>query len=84
MKSRCDRFINHPSLNSTIVLLIKISSIGRDGLTHNMLNDIHNNWKKVEAVRIKCLGVPTLDMQNVCAQLEVYICFFSSCMYVLI
>lgn len=44
--------------------------LGRDGLTHNMLNDIHNNWKKVEAVRIKCLGVPTLDMQNVCAQLE--------------
>lgn len=45
--------------------------IGRDGLTHNMLNDIHNNWKTVEAVRIKCLGVPTVDMKNVCKQLEV-------------
>lgn len=38
-----------------------------------MLNDIHNNWKHAEAVRIKCLGVPTVDMQNVCTQLEVYL-----------
>ena len=45
--------------------------VGRDGLTHNMLNDIHNNWKSCEAVRVKCLGVPTVDMQNVCHQLEV-------------
>ncbi|KAK3035624.1 hypothetical protein RJ639_033152 [Escallonia herrerae] len=45
-------------------------NLGRDGLTHNMLNDIHNNWKSVEAVRIKCMGVPTVDMKNVCAQLE--------------
>lgn len=45
--------------------------VGRDGLTHNMLNDIHNNWKNGEAVRVKCLGVPTVDMQNVCHQLEV-------------
>ncbi|XP_042456505.1 CRS2-associated factor 1, mitochondrial-like [Zingiber officinale] len=44
--------------------------LGRDGLTHNMLNDIHNNWKNAEAIRIKCLGVPTMDMQNVCTQLE--------------
>ncbi|KAG0494715.1 hypothetical protein HPP92_005709 [Vanilla planifolia] len=42
----------------------------RDGLTHNMLNDIHNNWRHAEAVRIKCLGVPTVDMKNVCDQLE--------------
>lgn len=54
------------------LLLNKVSSIGRDGLTHNMLNDIHNNWKNAEAVRIKCLGVPTVDMENVCTQLEVY------------
>ncbi|THU59048.1 hypothetical protein C4D60_Mb03t20870 [Musa balbisiana] len=47
-------------------------NLGRDGLTHNMLNDIHNNWKNAEAVRIKCLGVPTVDMENVCTQLEVY------------
>lgn len=45
--------------------------VGRDGLTHNMLNDIHNHWKNDEAVRVKCLGVPTVDMQNVCHQLEV-------------
>ena len=45
--------------------------VGRDGLTHNMLNDIHNNWKQGEAVRIKCMGVPTIDMKNVCTQLEV-------------
>ncbi|KAK4379336.1 hypothetical protein RND71_001198 [Anisodus tanguticus] len=45
-------------------------NLGRDGLTHNMLNDIHNNWKHAEAVRIKCMGVPTVDMKNVCYQLE--------------
>ncbi|XVF73324.1 hypothetical protein PTKIN_Ptkin12aG0192500 [Pterospermum kingtungense] len=45
-------------------------NLGRDGLTHNMLNDIHNHWKFAEAVRIKCLGVPTVDMKNVCTQLE--------------
>ncbi|KAI3693331.1 hypothetical protein L6452_33166 [Arctium lappa] len=45
-------------------------NLGRDGLTHNMLNDIHNNWKQGEAVRIKCMGVPTIDMKNVCTQLE--------------
>jgi hypothetical protein len=36
-----------------------------------MLNDIHNHWKHGEAVRVKCLGVPTVDMQNVCHELEV-------------
>ncbi|KAJ7951042.1 CRS2-associated factor 1 mitochondrial [Quillaja saponaria] len=45
-------------------------NLGRDGLTHNMLNDIHNHWKHAEAVRVKCLGVPTVDMRNVCNQLE--------------
>ncbi|KAK6117776.1 hypothetical protein DH2020_048478 [Rehmannia glutinosa] len=44
--------------------------VRRDGLTHNMLNDIHNNWKHAEAVRIKCMGVPTVDMKNICNQLE--------------
>jgi RNA-binding protein YhbY len=47
------------------------SFVGRDGLTHNMLNDIHNHWKHGEAVRVKCMGVPTVDMKNVCTQLEV-------------
>lgn len=45
-------------------------NLGRDGLTHNMLNDIHNHWRRAEAVRIKCMGVPTVDMKNVCFQLE--------------
>ncbi|KAL2892318.1 CRS2-associated factor 1 mitochondrial [Bienertia sinuspersici] len=47
-------------------------NLGRDGLTHNMLNDIHNHWKEsdAEAIRIKCMGVPTVDMKNICTQLE--------------
>ncbi|KAA8523692.1 hypothetical protein F0562_010115 [Nyssa sinensis] len=45
-------------------------NLGKGGVTHNMLEDIHNHWKRAEAVRIKCLGVPTLDMENVCFHLE--------------
>ncbi|KAK7306982.1 hypothetical protein VNO77_39648 [Canavalia gladiata] len=45
-------------------------NLGKGGVTHNMLDDIHNHWKKAEAVRIKCLGVPTIDMDNVCFHLE--------------
>ncbi|KHG10366.1 hypothetical protein F383_12858 [Gossypium arboreum] len=45
-------------------------NLGKNGVTHNMLDDIHNHWKRAEAVRIKCLGVPTLDMDNVCFHLE--------------
>ncbi|KAL6313940.1 hypothetical protein AAG906_011668 [Vitis piasezkii] len=45
-------------------------NLGKGGVTHNMLDDIHNHWKRAEAVRIKCLGVPTLDMENVCFHLE--------------
>lgn len=45
--------------------------LGKGGVTHNMIDDIHNHWKKAEAVRIKCLGVPTLDMDNICHHLEV-------------
>lgn len=56
---------------NTCLLIFHLCSAGRDGLTHNMLNDIHNNWKHAEAVRIKCMGVPTVDMKNVCTQLEV-------------
>lgn len=48
------------------------SFVGRDGLTHNMLDVIHNHWKHAEAVRIKCMGVPTVDMKNICSQLEVF------------
>jgi hypothetical protein len=49
---------------------------GKDGVTHNMLDDIHNHWKRAEAVRIKCLGVPTLDMDNICFHLEVIIWYY--------
>ncbi|KAL5715099.1 hypothetical protein ACHQM5_016976 [Ranunculus cassubicifolius] len=45
-------------------------NLGKGGVTHNLLDDIHNHWKRAEAVRIKCLGVPTLDMDNVCFHLE--------------
>ncbi|CAL5392879.1 unnamed protein product [Camellia sinensis] len=42
----------------------------KGGVTHNMLEDIHNHRKQAEAVKIKCMGVPTLDTDNVCFQLE--------------
>ncbi|TVU43120.1 hypothetical protein EJB05_09561, partial [Eragrostis curvula] len=45
-------------------------NLGKGGVTHNMLDDIHNHWKRAEAVRIKCLGVPTIDMDNICFHLE--------------
>ncbi|PKI51253.1 hypothetical protein CRG98_028348 [Punica granatum] len=45
-------------------------NLGKGGVSHNLLDDIHNHWKRAEAVRIKCLGVPTLDMDNVCFHLE--------------
>ncbi|KVH99153.1 RNA-binding, CRM domain-containing protein [Cynara cardunculus var. scolymus] len=31
-------------------------NLGKGGVTHNMIDDIHNHWKKAEAIRIKCLG----------------------------
>lgn len=45
--------------------------LGVGGVTHNTLEEVHNHWKRAEAVRIKCLGVPTLDMDNICFHLEV-------------
>ncbi|XP_027341199.1 CRS2-associated factor 1, chloroplastic-like [Abrus precatorius] len=44
--------------------------IGRDGLTHNMLDNIHAHWKRRRVCKIRCLGVCTVDMDNVCQQLE--------------
>lgn len=44
--------------------------MGRDGLTHNMLENIHAHWKRRRLCKIKCLGVCTVDMDNVCQQLE--------------
>ncbi|XP_059651493.1 CRS2-associated factor 1, mitochondrial [Cornus florida] len=74
-----ERILGEPLTNAERKALVEMCqrhrtkrqvNLGRDGLTHNMLNDIHNNWKHAESVRIKCMGVPTVDMKNVCAQLE--------------
>ncbi|CAN1330915.1 CRS2-associated factor 1, chloroplastic [Linum perenne] len=43
---------------------------GRDGLTHNMLDNIHSHWKRRRVCKIKCKGVCTVDMNNVCQELE--------------
>lgn len=45
-------------------------NMGRDGLTHNMLENIHAHWKRRRVCKIKCLGVCTVDMDNVRQQLE--------------
>ncbi|KAK3160815.1 hypothetical protein QOZ80_1BG0065100 [Eleusine coracana subsp. coracana] len=45
-------------------------NIGRDGLTHNMLENIHAHWKRKRVCKIKCKGVCTVEMDNVCQQLE--------------
>ncbi|KAK4432997.1 CRS2-associated factor 1, chloroplastic [Sesamum alatum] len=45
-------------------------NMGRDGLTHNMLDNIHALWKRRRVIKIKCKGVCTVDMDNVCQQLE--------------
>lgn len=45
-------------------------NMGRDGLTHNMLDNIHAHWKRRRVCKIKCLGVCTVDMDNVRQQLE--------------
>ncbi|KAH9318610.1 hypothetical protein KI387_020379, partial [Taxus chinensis] len=45
-------------------------NLGRDGLTHNMLELIHTHWKRQQVCKIKCKGVPTIDMNNVCRRLE--------------
>lgn len=45
-------------------------NLGRDGLTHNMLDLIHCHWKRRRAMKIRCIGVPTVDMDNVCFHIE--------------
>jgi len=45
--------------------------VGRDGLTHNMLELIHSHWKRRRVCKIRCKGVPTVDMDNVCRHIEV-------------
>ncbi|CAA2970381.1 CRS2-associated factor 1, chloroplastic [Olea europaea subsp. europaea] len=41
-------------------------NMGRDGLTHNMLDNIHAHWKRRRVCKIKCKGVCTVDMDNIC------------------
>lgn len=45
-------------------------NIGRDGLTHNMLELIHSHWRRQQVCKVRCRGVPTVDMTNVCHHLE--------------
>lgn len=45
-------------------------NMGRDGFTHNMLDNIHAHWKRRRVCKIKCKGVCTVDMDTVCHQLE--------------
>ncbi|XP_021742935.1 CRS2-associated factor 2, chloroplastic-like [Chenopodium quinoa] len=45
-------------------------NLGRDGLTHNMLELVHTHWKRRRVCKVKCKGVPTVDMDNVCKCLE--------------
>ncbi|KAK8954407.1 hypothetical protein KSP39_PZI002640 [Platanthera zijinensis] len=45
-------------------------NLGRDGLTHNMLELVHSHWRRQEVCKVRCRGVPTVDMDNVCYHLE--------------
>ncbi|VVA92277.1 unnamed protein product [Arabis nemorensis] len=45
-------------------------NLGRDGFTHNMLELIHSHWKRRRVCKVRCKGVPTVDMDNVCRVLE--------------
>ncbi|KAI4328212.1 hypothetical protein L6164_020584 [Bauhinia variegata] len=45
-------------------------NLGRDGLTHNMLELIHSHWKRRRVCKVRCKGVPTVNMDNVCRHLE--------------
>ncbi|CAO2180073.1 unnamed protein product [Urochloa humidicola] len=45
-------------------------NIGRDGLTHNMLEMVHCHWRRQEICKVRCRGVPTVDMNNLCYHLE--------------
>ena len=51
--------------------MVEYFFLGRDGLTHNMLDNIHALWKRRRVCKIKCKGVCTVDMDNVRQQLEV-------------
>lgn len=41
-----------------------------------MLNNIHSHWIRSRVCKIKCRGVCTVDMDNVCQQLEVRFSYY--------
>ncbi|KAK1438198.1 hypothetical protein QVD17_04003 [Tagetes erecta] len=45
-------------------------NLGRDGLTHNMLELIHTHWRRDPVCKVRCLGVPTVDMRNLSRVLQ--------------
>lgn len=72
-----EKVLGRPLTKAEIKDLIKrhVSSnrqvnLGRDGLTHNMLELIHTHWRRDPVCKVRCLGVPTIDMNNVCRCLE--------------
>ncbi|CAJ1932250.1 unnamed protein product [Sphenostylis stenocarpa] len=72
-----EEVLGEPLTKDEIIRLVKSTEkslrelhIGRDGLTHNMLENIHTYWMRRSVCKIKCRGVCTVDMDNVCQQLE--------------
>ncbi|KZV17817.1 hypothetical protein F511_01626 [Dorcoceras hygrometricum] len=72
-----EEVLGEPLTRSEIKEMLKpyISSnkqvnLGRDGLTHNMLELIHTHWRRQPVCKVRCLGVPTVDMDNICQCLE--------------
>lgn len=57
--------------------------LGRDGLTHNMLELIHSHWKGQRVCKVRCKGVPTVDMNNVCRHLEVITYLYHSLIFLI-
>ncbi|KAK1365358.1 CRS2-associated factor 1, chloroplastic [Heracleum sosnowskyi] len=57
-------------LVSSCLKSLRQLNLGRDGFTHNMLENIHAHWKRRRVCKIKCKGVCTVDMDNVRKQLE--------------
>ncbi|KAM0837494.1 hypothetical protein ACQ4PT_061613 [Festuca glaucescens] len=75
--SRGGEVLGEPLTREVVAELVKGNlkakrqlNMGRDGLTHNMLENIHAHWKRKRVCKIRCKGVCTVDMDNVCQQLE--------------
>ncbi|CAJ2676253.1 unnamed protein product [Trifolium pratense] len=65
--------LTREEINDLVQSSLKCSrqlNLGRDGFTHNMLDNIHAHWKRRRVCKVKCIGVCTVDMDNVCQQLE--------------